>query len=467
MRTIKGKLITIFMLIMIALVLSGVILNSIGLKAYYIYKNKNVFVTISEKISKEYADNNESSLEYITDIEELENINTMIVDQNFNIEYNSALQKIDNKQQRLSKEMEQIILDNKKKLLKNAVYYIGDKNDDEKSKLVFVSQMSNGKFIILRKSIRSISQSVFIANQFYMISGTIVILIGSICILIFAEKISKPIIEMSNIAENISNLKFDNRVKVQSQDEIGKLGQSINKISEKLSVSIEELKKDVERRKQLVRNMSHELKTPIGIIKGYAEGLKYGVADDQEKMEKYCNVLVEECDRMDKLIFELLNHSMLEAGMVKINVTSFNIYDLIAEISERFKAEITEKGITFNLKCENDFQISADRDMLEKAINNFITNAIDHVEGGNLIELNAEKRGSGIKVSVFNTGSHIPGEAIDKIWDVYYKVDKARSRKYGGHGLGLSIVKSVIKLHGGSVNVENVQDGVKFGFEIP
>lgn len=469
MRTIKAKLITIFMLIMISLVLSGIVLNSIGLKSYYIYKNKSIFISLSEKIDKEYTDNKESSFEFITNIENLENINTTITDKNFNIEYNSVLTKrvSDQQQQRLPKEIEQIILDNKKKLLKNFIYYIDEKNDDEKSKLVFVSQMSNGKLIILKKPIKSISQSVSIANQFYMISGAIVICIGSICVLIFSKKMTKPIVEMSDIAENISNLNFEKRIEVQSKDEIGKLGESINKISEKLSANIEELKNDVERRKQLVRNMSHELKTPIGIIKGYAEGLKYGVADNEEKMEKYCNVLVEECDRMDKLILELLNHSMIEAGMVKLNITSFNLYELINDIIERFKAAMNEKGVTFDLKCENNFVISADRDMLEKVINNFITNAIDYVEGRNLIELNVEEKNNEIRISVFNTGTNIPIEAIDKIWDVYYKVDKARSRKYGGHGLGLSIVKSIIKLHGGSTKVENVKDGVEFSFEIP
>lgn len=469
MRTIKAKLVTVFMIIMISLVFSGIVLNSIGLKSYYIYKNKSIFISISEKIDKEYTNDKESSFELITNIENLENINTTITDKNFNIEYNSVLTKrvSDQQQQRLPKEIEQIILDNKKKLLKNFIYYIDEKNDDEKSKLVFVSQMSNGKLIILRKPIKSISQSVSIANQFYMISGAIVICIGSICVLIFSKKITKPIVEMSDIAENISNLNFEKRIEVQSKDEIGKLGESINKISEKLSANIEELKNDVERRKQLVRNMSHELKTPIGIIKGYAEGLKYGVADNQEKMQKYCNVLVEECDRMDKLILELLNHSMIEAGMVKLNITSFNLYELINDIIERFKAEMNEKGVTFDLKCENNFVISADRDMLEKVINNFITNAIDYVEGRNLIELNVEEKNKEIRISVFNTGTNIPIGAIDKIWDVYYKVDKARSRKYGGHGLGLSIVNSIIKLHGGSTKVENVKDGVEFSFEIP
>jgi len=467
MKTIKTKIFLAFTIFMVFVVGGGILLNSIFLESYYIYRNKAVFISLSEKINSEYTEDKENSYEYMNNIYNIENISATIIDENLNVEYNSVGVKKDNNEKRLTKEIKQAILENEKKLSNKFVYYTEEKNNTQTNKLVFISKMSNGKFIILKKPFKSIGQSVSIANQFYMIAGLIVIFIGGIFILIFSKKITKPIIEMSNVAENISNLEFDKRVNFESQDELGKLGESINKISEKLCKSINELKEDVERRKHLVRNMSHELKTPIGIIKGYAEGLKYGVADDKEKMQKYCSVLVEECDRMDKLILELLNHSMMEVGMVKLNKTSFDAIDLIASIIERFKPTLIEKGIVFDFKFENNYIINADRDMLEKAINNFITNAIDHVEGRNFIQLTAEKQENALKISVFNTGSHIQMEDLEKIWDVYYKVDKARSRKYGGHGLGLAIVKSIVQMHGGNTNVENLDEGVVFSIKIP
>jgi len=467
MKTIKTKIFLAFTIFMVFVVGGGILLNSIFLESYYIYRNKAVFISLSEKINSEYTEDKENSYEYMNNIYNIENISATIIDENLNVEYNSVGVKKDNNEKRLTKEIKQAILENEKKLSNKFVYYTEEKNNTQTNKLVFISKMSNGKFIILKKPFKSIGQSVSIANQFYMIAGLIVIFIGGIFILIFSKKITKPIIEMSNVAENISNLEFDKRVNFESQDELGKLGESINKISEKLCKSINELKEDVERRKHLVRNMSHELKTPIGIIKGYAEGLKYGVADDKEKMQKYCSVLVEECDRMDKLILELLNHSMMEVGMVKLNKTSFDAIDLIASIIERFKPTLIEKGIVFDFKFENNYIINADRDMLEKAINNFITNAIDHVEGRNFIQLTAEKQENALKISVFNTGSHIQMEDLQKIWDVYYKVDKARSRKYGGHGLGLAIVKSIVQMHGGNTNVENLDEGVVFSIKIP
>jgi signal transduction histidine kinase len=452
---------------MISLVLSGILLNSIFLESYYIYKNKGVLISESEKIKDEYINSKGTNFEYADIIQNVEGINAIIVNKDFNIQYNSLWKKSSDEEKSLSRQLRKDILDNEKKLLKKYVYYIDEKENAQNTRLVFVSKINDEDYIILIKSVKSIHQSVVIANEFYIIAGLIVIIIGSIFILIFSSKITKPIVQMSNVAENISNLEFDKVINVMSEDEIGRLGNSINKISHKLNSSINELKQDVESKKDLIRNMSHELKTPIGIIKGYAEGLKYGVADDKEKMDKYCTILVDECDRMDKLVKELLNYSMIEGGMIKLNITTFNIDELMSKIIERFTPAFHEKNINFNLNCVKNYIVSADRDMLEKAINNFITNAIDYVNEKKVIEVVVKNEENKIRISVYNTGENIHQEELNKIWDVCYRIDKARSRKYGGHGIGLSIVKLIVDLHGGTVKVDNIEDGVKFSLEIP
>ncbi|MEO2602957.1 HAMP domain-containing protein, partial [Clostridium butyricum] len=166
----------------------------------------------------------------------------------------------------------QAISNFKNGLSQNTVLYV--RENESKNKLVCVTNIDNSKYLILTKNVKTIEDSVQIANEFYLIAGLIVFSAGSLFILFFSKKITKPIVEMSNVAENISNLEFDKIVHVNSQDEIGALGESINKISYKLNKSINELKRDVDRRKSFLRNISHELKTPIGIIKGYSEGLK-------------------------------------------------------------------------------------------------------------------------------------------------------------------------------------------------
>jgi two-component system sensor histidine kinase VanS len=467
MRTIKTKLFFIFMILTISLVLSGVILNSLFLESYYIYKNKRTLVSISEKITDEYINGKENSYEYMDTIQSTDGINAIIIDKNYEIEYSSIHLRAPNAEKLLSREIKKTILDDEKKLSGKYVYYIDEKDNAQNTKLVDITKINDNEYLILIKSVKSIQDSVQFANQFYIFAGGIIIFIGAIVILIFSNKITKPIIEMSNVAENISNLEFDKVVNVNSKDEIGILGDSINKISNKLNKSINELKQDVESKKELVRNMSHELKTPIGIIKGYAEGLKYGVVSDKEKMDKYCSILVEECDRMDKLVKELLDYSMIEGGMIELNITTFDINEFILKVVERFNPIFEEQSITLSLKCIKDYNISADRGLLEKAINNFITNAINHVSGRKVISVTGEKKENKIEISVFNTGDNIPQEEVDKIWDVCYKVDRARSRQYGSHGIGLSLVRLIAQLHGGISKVENVEEGVIFSLKIP
>jgi len=467
MKTIKTKLFLIFSIFMVSFVLWGILLNALFLEHYYIYKNKSIFLETNKKITHMYINNRKDLDEFLKTTDRTEAINITITDNNLNIKYSSLPQKVDSLHQRLPSEIEQLIREKENTLKKSYVYTIVDRPDHPEREIVFLSQQDGKEIIILKKSMKGIRESVSIANQFYIFSGLMIILFGGIFIFIFSIKITGPVIEMSTVAESISNLDFERRVIFDSQDELGSLGRSINKISEKLSVSINTLKQDVEHRKQLVRNISHELKTPIGVIKGYAEGLKYGVVEDKEKIKKYCSVISEECDRMDKMVRELLNLSMMESGMFQLKISRFDICEVIQNITDKFEPVFIEKGIKPDLDYEKNIFVSADRELMERALNNYITNAINHAEGMKGIRVTVEMKGNGIRISVFNNGKHIPDNDLRNIWDVFYKVDKARSRQYGGHGLGLSIVRLIAELHGGTTWVENVNDGVMFFIELP
>jgi len=467
MRTIRAKLALIFALFMLFLIICGILLNALFLEPYYIFKNKDIFISTGAEIRKEYISNKRNVPNLISLIDRVESISCTITDKDLNALYNSFPPNPDTNDTRLPNEIEQLILNNQKQLSENYIYTVVEKPNDQAPKLVFVSRIAGGELIILRKPMKGIGESVAIANQFYFISGFISVILGGLFIFVFSKKITKPVIEMSNVAVSISNLDFSKRVLSDSQDEIGNLGRSINNISEKLSGSMESLKLDVERKKQLVRNISHELKTPIGVIKGYAEGLKFGVAGDKEKTDKYCTVIADECNRMDNMVRELLNLSLLESGMFQMNLSRFDAAELIEKVLERFEPTFLEKGITLDLNIPKNLIVAADYELLERAINNYITNAINHIEGMRIIKVTAEKKESGIRISVFNSGKPIPKDDLPHIWDVFYKVDKARSRQYGGHGLGLSIVRMIAELHGGVAGVENISEGVLFFIEIP
>lgn len=509
LKTIQIKMFFLFAAFMILVVLCGIILNILFLEKFYIYTNKSIFIEARDKITNEIIFNKQNVSNLIDVIDRVEGINCTITDRNLNIMYNSFPIKptandissseisspnsepptnefgkpIDNvgsvegensprklQQQnttRLPKEIEKVLQENDIRLANEDVYTIVEKPDEQLTSIVFVSRLKNEELIILKKSIKGILESVAISNKFYIFSGLVIIILGGTLIYIFSARITRPIIEMSNVAEGISELDFTNRVVYNSQDELGRLGKSINKIAEKLSTSIDELKKDVKCKKQLVSNISHELKTPIGIMKGYAEGLKFGIIQDKEKITRYCSVIVQECDRMDRMVQELLNVSMLESGTMHLKISEIDLLQLLQNIVDRFESVFQEKGITLTLNCEKNLTILADSELLEWAINNYVTNAIHYADGAKYIHLTAEKNQTYAKISVFNTGIQIPEHELENIWDVFYKVDKSRTRKNKGHGLGLSIVKLITELHHGNVGVKNLDDGVMFYLEIP
>ncbi|UZT08577.1 HAMP domain-containing sensor histidine kinase [Clostridium sp. LQ25] len=467
MKTIKTKLFLIFMLLMALLILSGILLNSLFLEHYYIYKNKTILINTSQTIKDQYISNSniENSYDSIDTISLSYGIDTLIVDENYNIEYNSFDLKRMHMKKFIDKPTYQAISNFKNGLSQNTVLYV--RENESKNKLVCVTNIDKSKYLILTKNVKTIEDSVQIANEFYLIAGLIVFSAGSLFILFFSKKITKPIVEMSNVAENISNLEFDKIVHVNSQDEIGALGESINKISYKLNKSINELKRDVDRRKSFLRNISHELKTPIGIIKGYSEGLKYGLAKDKTKIDKYCSVLVEECDKMNKLIQELLDYSLMEDGLIKLNITDFDINEFLNDALKRFTPILEEQKINLTLNCSESYILKADKEMLEKALNNFITNAIKYTDAKKSIIVTSQLIEDNIRISVFNTGKSIPENELKNIWDVYYKIDKARTRDVDSHGIGLSLVKLIATLHNGNCKAENIENGVLFFIEIP
>lgn len=448
------------------LVLCGILLNLFFLERYYIYKNEGLFIEMSTGINNEYINNRGNIDDYIKRIDRIEGMSCMITDSRRNVIYNSFPQPADPNAARLPSEIEQLLAQTENKPFQAYIYAVVEKPNDQAPQLTFIRQMTGGELMILRKPLKGVSESVSIANQFYLLAGLLMIFLGGVFTFPFARKITRPIIEMSEVAKNISNLHFDRRVTHSSQDEIGNLGRSINQMSEKLRANMDALKQDIELRKQLVRNISHELKTPIGVIKGYAEGLRFGVADDAEKTKKYCRVIADECDRMDAMVKELLNLSMLESGLFRLNVSRFDLGELIWKVSERFRPLLGEKGITLGLDIALKLELSADYELIERVVSNFLTNAIHHAEGANVIKVSAARTGAGTRISVFNSGAHIGEKDLASIWDVFYKVDQARSRQYGGHGLGLSIVKSIVDLHGGVVGVENTDGGVLFFAEI-
>ena len=219
-------------------------------------------------------------------------------------------------------------------------------------------------------------------------------------------------------------------------------------------------------RTEFLGNVSHELKTPIALIQGYAEGLKEGVSDDIESREFYCDVIMDEANKMNQMVRNLLTLNQLEFGKEEITFERFDIVELVRGVIQSCDILIQQKGVKINFVMEESVYVWADEFKAEQVIRNYISNALNHVTGENIIEIKIVKKEETVRVSVFNTGSPIPEEDIGHIWDKFYKVDKARTREYGGNGIGLSIVKAIMESFHKEYGVKNYDNGVEFFMEL-
>ena len=222
-------------------------------------------------------------------------------------------------------------------------------------------------------------------------------------------------------------------------------------------------------RQEFVSNVSHELKTPIALIQGYAEGLKEGITDDPESMEFYCDVIMDEANKMNTMVKRLLTLNQIEFGNDEPEMERFDINELIASVADANAIRAGQKNmsIVFDNRNEHNF-VWADEYKTEEVLTNYISNALNHCDGKRAIEVRTEKSENGgtITVTVYNSGKNIADEDLERIWEKFYKTDKARTREYGGNGIGLSIVKAIMDSMGQEYGVRNVSDGVEFWFNL-
>ena len=319
-----------------------------------------------------------------------------------------------------------------------------------------------------------------------MILGFTTMIIGGIAISVITERFTKPIEELNGIANGMANLDFSKKYRIQdNEDEINELGRSINTLSDKLEDTIYQLKlnnmeleKDIEQRsridemrKQFISDVSHELKTPIALIQGYAEGLVENVIQDEESKKFYSEVILDEANKMDKLVKRLLELMKLEYEDRNFNDRVFDLSEVINEVIKNSKVILEEKKIDVEFKNTEPINVYADDFYIEQVVTNYFTNAIknvDKVKGKTLIKINVKnsKAPGKIRVSVFNTGQNIADEDLSRIWTRFYKVDSSRNRSNGGTGIGLSLVKAIMNKYNSNYGVVNKVDGVEFYFEI-
>ena len=297
---------------------------------------------------------------------------------------------------------------------------------------------------------------------------------------LWVRRFTRPVQELTELSERMSDLDFEARYTSGGEDEIGVLGKNFNRMSDQLEKTISELKsvnlqleKDIQKkeeidemRKEFLSNVSHELKTPIALIQGYAEGLIDNVNDDPESRAFYADVIVDEARKMNEMVKKLLSLNHLEFGNDPVEMECFDLTALIHGVLQSSGLLIEQKGVTVKLHQQEPLYVWGDEFRVEEVITNYVSNALNHIDGDKILDIRCKVENGIVRTSVFNTGQQIPKEDIDKIWIKFYKVDKARTREYGGSGIGLSIVKAIMDSMRQQCGVENYANGVEFWFTL-
>lgn len=338
--------------------------------------------------------------------------------------------------------------------------------------------LSDGSFYLMRSAIESVAKSTETASTFVVYIGVGIIAMGLLLAFYLGNRITKPVLQLTEISKRMKDLDFSAKYTGHDRTELADLGQNINELSETLEKTIADLKTtnnelqaDIERRDQLekaqqefIAGVTHELKTPIAIIQGYAEGLEDGIADDPESQRFYLDTIMEEAGKMNSMVQKMLALTHLEFGKEQVNVERFDIVEAISGYLQSAKMLADNRDIEVRMDHYDPIYVWSDTFMTEEVFTNYFSNAVNHSDG--VIDIKITQKSDVVRVSVFNTGTPIPEESLPHIWERFYKVDKARTRAYGGSGVGLSIVKAIMDLLHQDYGVLNYDNGVAFWFEL-
>ena len=461
--SLNKRIFTMISLLLIIVFSILFLMNGVLLGKYYRIHKKAQIISVANEVKKNNYQN-------IRDIEEKNNLRVEILDE---MQLRSTLNRFSSgpfdhfekniKVKDLSKD--RVILTFQGKGMQN-----------NEMMILLIEKIEKNSFLIVHSPIYAIGEALKVSSNFTIFALIIAVLLSVVVSIIISKKISKPVLEISVVAEKISNLEFEKRIEIARDDEVGDLAKAINKMSDSLRITIEDLKISNERlkleiqkekeidkmRREFISNVNHELKTPIALIKGFTEGLKDNIASPEDR-DYYLDVIDDECNNMDVLVKRLLLLSKYESEF-EIEKSEFNIQNLLDELLKRYRVDYEKKNIKVEVNVSEDFLLIADYKELKIAIDNLFRNAISHTEENKYIDIECKKEADKMIVTMKNPYKEMSQEEIEKLWIPFNKEDKARTRKFGGTGLGLSIVGAILKKHNFTYGASYENGEIKFYF---
>ncbi len=479
--SMKRQFAFVLLALVTGMILLCLILNTTLLGRYYINKKQNALVRAYASINEASRQGDITTEAYDIELQKIRekyNIHVLVADS----ESQAVKFSMSDPETVIKQLLDHIFLGvSEENLLLSTDNYKMQVVKDYRTQTEYIEMwgmLDNGYLFMLRSALEGIQESVSISNRFLAYVGLVAIFISALLVLWLSNRFTKPILELAKISERMKHLDFEAKYTGNDKTEIGVLGNNINELSEALEETISELKtannellKDIERkdkvdemRREFLSNVSHELKTPIALIQGYAEGLKEGINDDAESREFYCDVIMDEAAKMNTMVKKLLTLNQLESGNEIVSMERFDVAALIKNYINSCDILLKQKGISVRMEEYEAVYAWGDEFKVEEVFANYFTNAINHAAGDKVIAIKIQKMERRVRICVFNTGEPIPQESVEHLWEKFYKVDKARTRAYGGSGIGLSIVKAIMESMNQEYGVINYDNGVEFWF---
>lgn len=480
-HSIRRQMIAVFVGLIVCMLVILLLLVGSGLEPYYIREKKDNFTELYNEIDQ-ITQNGEMTEDEISQINRTaERYNFYYIVWNFSNE--SGFSNLHDSQMLLMQLAG--VLFNKidsQVMEKNDNYQVVEFRDSAQQVdyLALWGTVGDSYNIFIRSPLESIQETMVLFYRFLIIVGLGVIAGGILFVWYFSRRLTEPLRELAVLSARMADLDFDAKYTSGGGGEIGALGENFNTMSEKLEATISELKnanfrlqQDIEQKEKIEKmrtdfmgNVSHELKTPIALIQGYAEGLKEGVSDDAQSREFYCDVIMDEASKMNQMVKNLMTLNQLEFGDEDVEFQRFDLTELIRGVLQSMEIMAQQKEARVQFRQREPVYVWADEFKAEQVVRNYVSNAFNHLDGDRVVDVKIIPSGDKVKVTVFNTGAPIPEEDVPHIWEKFYKVDKAHTREYGGNGIGLSIVKAIMDSFHQEYGVKNYDNGVEFWFEL-
>ncbi|MBM7866760.1 HAMP domain-containing protein [Heliobacterium gestii] len=335
------------------------------------------------------------------------------------------------------------------------------------------------KVIFAFRALQPINDTIDNVRAWVFGAGALTLLLSTLVAYLISKKVAQPLTALHAVAEQMRRGEFNRLAPVAGDDEIGRLGETLNSLSSELSLSLRQLEarndqlaQGMQSMRDLAANVSHDLRTPLFLIQGYAEALRDDMAKTPEDRRQMAEIILEETDRMQRLVQDMLQLAQLESGYFELKREPVTPETLLCRVARNLAGTAEEQQI--RLTCPpypSDRalpEIYADPDRLTQALINLVDNALRHTPAGGAVQLGLAAQAESVRFTVNDTGPGLAEADLGRVWERFYRGEKSRSRKTPGAGLGLAIVKAIVESHGGQVGVENREGGgASFFFTIP